>query len=159
MLFSNESNFILFIPRSILSASGTTVLFFKTATNLCQNELALLMPVFILRVPFIFSVFAFWIWLGISLSCSLPFPILTPKDWGTLAYFGCFEFLQLRCYHHRWKMAWWFLSGRFNPHKTEIMMTNKELFRNAVRSSCFSSTKRTVRPFCQLILFLSGDKW
>ena len=86
MLFSNESNFILFIPRSILSASGTTVLFFKIATNLCQNVLALLMPVFILRVPLIFSVFAFWIWLGISLSFSLPFRILTPKHWGPLAY-------------------------------------------------------------------------
>ena len=86
MLFSNESNFILFIPRSMLSASGTTVLFFKIATNLCQNALALLMPVFILRVPLIFSVFAFWIWLGISLSCPLPFRILTPKHWGPLAY-------------------------------------------------------------------------
>ena len=80
MLFSNESNFILFIPRSMLSA-------FKIATNLCQNALALLMPVFILRVPLIFSVFAFWIWLGInSLSCPLPFRILTPKHWGPLAY-------------------------------------------------------------------------
>ena len=86
MLFSNESNFILFIPRSMLSASGTTVLFFKIATNLCQNALVLLMPVFILRVPLIFSVFAFWIWLGISLSCPLPFRILTPKHWGPLAY-------------------------------------------------------------------------
>ena len=87
MLFSNESNFIMFIPRSILSASETTVLFFKIATNLCQNVLAFLMPVFILRVPLIFSVFAFWIWLGkYSLSCSLPFRILTPKHWGPLAY-------------------------------------------------------------------------
>ena len=135
MLFSNESNFILFIPRSMLSASGTTVLFFKIATNLCQNALALLMPVFILRVPLIFSVFAFWIWLGISLSCPLPFRILTPKHWGPLIIIGCSEFLQLRCYRHRWKMAWWFLSGRFNPHKTEITMTNKQKFRNAVRSS------------------------
>ena len=87
MLFSNESNFILFIPRSILSTSVTTVLLFKIATNLCPNVLALLMPVFILRVPLIFSVFALWFWLGISLSCSLPFRILTPKHWGPLAYF------------------------------------------------------------------------
>ena len=91
MLFSNESknesNFIPFIPRSMLSASETTVLFFKIATNLCQNALALLMPVFILRVPLIFSVFAFWIWLGISLSCPLPFRILTPKHWGPLALY------------------------------------------------------------------------
>ena len=31
----------------------------KIATNLCQNALALLMPVFILRVPLILSIFAF----------------------------------------------------------------------------------------------------
>ena len=45
-----------------------------------------LMPVFILRVPLILSVFAFWIWLGIRLSFPLPFRILTPKHWGPLAY-------------------------------------------------------------------------
>ena len=44
-------------------------------------------------------------------------------------------------------MAWWFLSGRFNPHKTEITMTNKQKFRNAVRSSSLVLSSRPLQ-FC-----------
>ena len=148
MLFSNESNFILFILRSMLSASGTTVLFFKIATNLCQNALALLMPVFILRVPLIFSVFAFWIWLGISLSCPLPFRILTPKHWGPLAYLDAPNFYNFDAIviDERWPDD--SCPDDLILTKRKLRRTNKQKFRNSSSAVLCSSAflQKFVQP-------------